>query len=68
MDAFPIIYFALGFACAGYASRTADSKGYSFWWWFAGGFFFNIIALIAISGIADLRIQKSLERMAGRVS
>lgn len=52
--------FLLGFICA----SVAEAKGLSVFSWFIAGLLFNLVALIAVAGMPDLKSQTYLRRLA----
>jgi hypothetical protein len=52
--------FILGCMCA----SVANEKGLSAGVWFTAGLLFNLIGLIAVAGMPDLKSQKYLRRLA----
>jgi hypothetical protein len=59
-----VLAIALVSACAAYTSSVAESKGHNSGSWFIGGLFFGPLALIASSGLPDLKARKYLRLLA----
>jgi len=59
---FGLFFFWL--SCAFYASYAAKDKGHNSIVWFIGGFVFGPVALIAASGLSDLRQRRYLRLLA----
>lgn len=59
-----LLLLVLVFACAGYTSHVADSKGHDSASWFVGGFFFGPLALLASLGLPDLTLRRYLRLLA----
>jgi hypothetical protein len=63
-SAFVFPYLVIGLLFGSMCAGIASAKGLSAGRWFASGLLFNLIGLIAIAGMPDLKSQKYLRRLA----